>query len=138
MLAIYFVEEEARMLFINKLLARFEKQVSLEINLTPNIKLILSRDIRAKNKHKKYENSPFPFLVNMDCYSNTIGEYNSELLSFGLQTREKLDDHADNSSLVGNHVQLILIENLCGKGNTYLRKQYKRLMKYRESDISSY
>ena len=138
MLASYFVEEEARMLFITKLLARFERQVSLEINLTPCLKLILSRDSRDKNKHKRYYDSPFPFLVNMDCYSNTIGEYNSELLSFGLQTREKLDDHSNNSSLVGSHVQLILIENLCGKGNTYLRKQYKRLRHYRETDLPSY
>lgn len=138
MLAIYFVEEEARMLFINKLLARFERSSSLEISLNPSTKLILSRDTREKNLKRRFPDSPFPFLVNMDCYSNTIGEYNEELLQYGLHTREKLDDHINNSCQVGTHIQIILLENISCKGNQYLKKQYKRLKHYRKTDIPAY
>lgn len=99
----------------------------------------MSKTSRTLKNLRRFPNSPFPLLSNLESFSNTIGSINEELLSYGLQTRERLEDHPDNWSDVGTQVHLIYHTTLNSKGNRYLRRQYKRLNQYRnQRDWKSY
>jgi len=91
---------------------------------------------------RKYPQSPFPLLTNLERFSNTVGGWNTELQEFGIQSRLKEGDehllpgHEPN---VGIMVHLAYYGTLSSSGNRYLRHQYSRLESYRLAGrITSY
>jgi hypothetical protein len=56
------------------LLKKLEKYPSVKINVTNKTVIILTKDCRKVNNIKKYKNSPFPLLSNIEYFSNSIGE----------------------------------------------------------------
>lgn len=131
-------DKEARSSLMNKLLVKFERETSLKYNLSPTCSLILSKDERQVRKLRKYHESPLPLLSSISVFRSTIGSYNEDLLQYGLTSRLKVGDTPTASSL-GSQVYLIITDTLTFQGNSYLRKQYKRLNKYRTSgDYNSY
>lgn len=100
--------------------------------------LLLTREERKIKQHKRYFNSPFPLLSNLEFFSNTLGEWNKSLLTYGLKTRVKNDDPCEKTSL-GSHIYLSSYTTGNYKSNRYLKTQYKRLEKYRSTrNVKSY
>ena len=127
----YVSDVESRKGLIDLLVKKFEDRSYLKYELDNHKFLILSKDERKLNSLRRYPGSPFPLLRNLEGFSITTGEWNKELIEYGIQTREKLDDHESNGSLVGSHIYLVCYKTLNGKGNKYLKRQYKRLNHYR-------
>lgn len=103
--------------------------------------LILSIDDRNKSSSRRYPNSPFPLLSNIDCFIKTIGDWNSELSDYGLKTRRKLGDHLEPSTYtsIGSTIRLVHYSTSSGTGNKYLKSQYRRLSQLRsKGDIAGY
>lgn len=88
---------------------------------------------------KRYYNSPFPLLSNLEFFSNTIGQWNRTLLAYGIKTREKYGDNPDNHATTGSQIFLSSYSTGTYRGNKYLKNQYKRLRKYRlEGRVNAY
>lgn len=120
------------------MLLEFEEKREYKYALTNTQSILLLRDERSKSNLKRYYNSPFPFLSNLEYFSNSIGELNRDLAQFGIKTRLKSDDlPLPNKS--GFLIYLIYTETINSHCNRYLLKQYKRLTTYREQNqIHSY
>jgi hypothetical protein len=95
-LASYILDKEERLQFIKNIIAQFKTRESLKIPLENGSYLLMSKTSRTLKNLRRFPNSPFPLLSNLESFSNTIGSINEELLSYGLQTRERLEDHPDN------------------------------------------
>jgi len=135
----YFPDKEARLNLIKTLLTQFENSSFLKYPLPDNHFLILSKTERKLKSLRRYEESPFPLLSNMENFSNNVGRWNEELLAYGIKTREKLNDLSNNTSRVGSQIHLINYKTLNSKGNQYLKRQYKRLSVLRKSNrITAY
>ena len=135
----YIAEPEIRKLQVNQILLHYSKKSYIKYSLDDRAYLILSKVERKLNCLKRYKNSPFPLLSNLERFSQTIGSWNEELLQFGLKTREKLRDHAANEDLVGTKIYLSFYHTENSKCNAYLKRQYRRLEKYRSSkNITAY
>ena len=129
-------DRKVRQTLIPKLTAQFEKCSFLKYNLSSNIFLILSRDERKIRSLRRYKESPFPLLKNLEGFSIMLGEWNQELQQYNLQSREKLGDHSHNESLVGCQIYISCYDTISSKGNQYLRKQYRRLETYRQHSLT--
>lgn len=106
----------------------------LKYELDHNSYLILTTDERKLCNFRKYRNSPFPLLSNLELFSNTVGQWNQDLLSFGIKTREKYHDNPETKRLnLGTKIHLVLFQSPNQKGNKYLRTQYSRLEKLRRT-----
>lgn len=100
--------------------------------------ILLTKDCRKVENLKKYKNSPFPLLSNIEYFSNSIGEWNSELLQYGIKARHKDKDYKSEGQ-AGIRIHLIKYDTLNNKNNRYLIRQYQRLEKYREcNEIHNY
>jgi len=80
---------------------------------------------------RTYPNSPLPLLTNLEYFRHSCGEWNESLSPYQLKTRVKYDDPETNSSKSSIDLYVILSETINSKGNSYLRRQYKRLEQYR-------
>jgi hypothetical protein len=129
---------EERKSIIRQILIKF-KGSNIQYRLPNNQFLILTTNERIVNKLRRYPKSPFPLLINVENFSNNVGEFNKDLQEYGIKTREKLQDHPNNRESVGNNIYLVNYQTLNSKGNRYLRKQYHRLENYRKiSKTNSY
>jgi hypothetical protein len=112
---------DTRHRLINRLLLEFEAKGSLRYSLSPTHSLLLTKDERkCKGLLRKYENSPFPYLSNVEYFCTAPGDYNTTLLSYGIKARTKLGESPSN--LVGSQVHLVSSETLNYRCNQYLRK----------------
>jgi len=130
-LSLYYDQPDAVLHHVERILVSYSKESYLKYPLDDKAYLILSKDERKLNHLRRYSDSPFPLLSNVDRFRKTVGNWNAELLDFGLKTREKLHDHYENYERVGNRIHLAYYHTWNSKGNQYLLKQYKRLAKYR-------
>lgn len=135
----YIANPEERKLQVDQIILQYSRNSFIKYPLDAKAYLILSKDERNLLHKKRYSNSPFPLLSNMERFSKTIGSWNEELQLFGLKTREKLLDHSDNTDLVGNQIHLCYFHTHNNKANKYLKRQYRRLEKYRSQlSITNY
>jgi len=91
----------------------------------------LSKDERQVRKIRKYTASPFPLLSCLDVFRYSHGDWNLELQDYGLQVRAKYPEPV-NPTNYGSHIFLIHYDTVNLIGNRYLKRQYKRLTKYRD------
>lgn len=104
----------------------------LKYPLDDNSYLILSKSERKLRSLRKYRGSPFPLLANVELFSSSVGQFNQDLLSFGIKTREKFQDNPlTESTALGTHIFLVHYQSANGQGNHYLRRQYRRLETHR-------
>lgn len=123
---------------ILKLVKEIQHKPKALYRISEDYHLILIKDERQLNTYRRYNDSPFPLLTNIEYFKNSIGGWNKELKEFGLNNRAKLDEPC-TSSHTGNRIHLISKRTLNCKGNISLRKQYKRLQYYRSTkQISNY
>lgn len=135
----YHLSKEERTLQIEMIATQFSKKNFLKYPLDENAFLILSKNERKLKSLKRYEGSPLPLLSSLEEFSQTIGDYNEELLKYGIKTREKLHDNPNPLSEIGVNIHLAFYKTLNSRGNWYLIKQYKRLRKLRkQNSISCY
>lgn len=123
----YYPDPLTRRRVVKDIAHQFDMKPHVEYSLTNQVTLLLSKDERNLTKLRKYKDSPFPFLSNMELFSNSVGSWDEELQKYGIKSRSKtgLD--------VGNRIYLIKYSSVCGRGNRYLRNQYNRLHRYRET-----
>jgi len=135
----YHLSKEERTLQIEMITTQFSKKTFLKYPLDENAFLILSKNERKLKNLKRYEGSPLPLLSSLEEFSQTIGDYNDDLLKYGIKTREKLHDNLNPLSEIGINIHLAFYKTLNSRGNWYLIKQYKRLRKLRkQNSISCY
>lgn len=115
---------------LQEILTRFEETSTYTYPLDNHHSIILSRDERESGNLRRYKNSPFPLLQNIEQFCTSLGGWNSELLEYGIRTRAKGPELSTNHRS-GSQISLIHHSNLSSKGNWYLKLQYKRLSKYR-------
>ena len=129
---------EERSSLIKHLLTKFEKTNCIKYCLNDTSYLILSKDERQVRKIRRYHDSPLPLLSSLDVFKTSSGDWNNELAEFGIKARAKYGENPSNS-VVGSQIYLIHYDTVSLLGNKYLKRQYKRLTKYRsQRDIVSY
>lgn len=134
----YIPDSSIRKLKISQIAHQFSKESFLKYPLSDSSYLILTKDERKVKSLRRYNESPFPLLSNLECFRNTISNWNSELLKYGIKSRSKLHEPS-NSSSPSSQLYLVYYKTLNSRGNHYLKTQYKRLFHYRRTlNISSY
>jgi hypothetical protein len=116
---------------IKELLIQFESRSSVKYSLDGQTSLILLKDERRLNNLRRYEDSPFPLISNVEYFCTSSGDWNKELLEYGIKTRSKLND-LDSPSAVGSRIHLIRYDTVQSRGNRYLKRQYRRLAFFRD------
>jgi len=116
--------------FILSLLKQFESQNYLRHFLPDNTSIILHKDERQLNRLRRFEQSPFPLLSSIEYFSNSVGQWNTDLANYGIKTRTKLGDLPPTE--VGVRIHLIRHTSLSSKGNSFLKRQYSRLTNLRD------
>ena len=119
-------------------MTKFEKASSLKYLLSDQTYLILSKDERQVRKLRKYYSSPLPLLSGIEVFKTSTGEWNEELMNYGIKARAKYGE-SPNPSDIGSQIFVIYYDSINSLSNRYLKKQYKRLTKYRDQgDIALY
>jgi len=131
----YHLPKEERTLQIKKIVEQFTNRTFLKYDLDGKAFLILCKDERKIKHLRRYENAPFPLLSSLEDFSCYVGQWNEELLQYGIKTREKNDDKKNPPSPldIGIKIHLAYYKTLNSKGNNYLRKQYRNLEILRET-----
>jgi hypothetical protein len=109
------------------LIKKLDRGPQVKYTLPTKEVLILSKDQRSLGKIRKYHNSPFPLLSNIEYFSNSIGGWNTELRQYGIKARHKYGDNSEN--LPGIRIHLLKYNTLTSKGNNYLKRRYRTLEK---------
>lgn len=74
MLKTYIPEIKERKSLIKGIIKQFEKETIFKHILDVNTSLILIKDERKElTQLRKYKDSPFPYLSNLDCFNNSVG-----------------------------------------------------------------
>jgi hypothetical protein len=114
------------------LLKKLESSNFVRICLHDNSSLILLKDERKFKSLRRFDKSPFPLLTNIEYFSTSTGDWNSELKQFGIKARHKQNDpYSDSTS--GIRIHLVKYDTLNNQSNKYLKRQYTRLENYRKS-----
>lgn len=121
---------------IKELVTQFELEGSLRYPLDSQTSLIILKDERRLNNLKRYEASPYPLVSNVEYFSNSVGGWNEELLSYGIKTRSKPHD-LDQPSDLGSRIHLVKLDTINSRGNRYLKRQYRRLEYYRSHNLNN-
>ena len=64
---------EEQKLHLNTITTQFQNKAELKYSLDDRSFLVLSKDVRSLNRLRRYKNSPFPLLSNLEVYSNSLG-----------------------------------------------------------------
>lgn len=139
----YDIKVDERKLHIANITAQFCNNRSfLKYPLDTNTFLILTKDERKVKHLRRFKNSPFPLLSNLEKFVNTVGSWNLELEAFGIKTRLKINDPTPSELKdkdVGTQIHLVCYQTANSKGNHYLKRQYLRLKLLRkELKIQAY
>lgn len=119
-----------RLHLIKHLLKQFERCTTMRYFLSSQSSIILSKDERKLNKLRRFRNSPFPLLSNVEYFSSSVGEMNTELIKYGIKSRSKINDKNSNVD-PGIKIHVLYHDTINARGNRYLRRQYARLEHYR-------
>lgn len=131
---LYIKDAEERQLIIIDILKGFDKKTVYKYKLSDQSFLILTQDERKTSNLRRYTDSPFPLLMNLEEYSISLGDWNKEMLKHGLKCRAKLKDPGLISEAISTQIKLIYYNSPSSKGNHYLKRQYKRLARYRQTN----
>jgi hypothetical protein len=74
MLKSYGIKSTQRNERIKEIAFLFDNKSYLKYSLDSNLEVILTKDMRDLTKVRKYEDSPFPLLSNLEIFGNTLGE----------------------------------------------------------------
>jgi hypothetical protein len=89
---------------------QFKGKSQIHYKLNDKSYLTLTKDNRKETVSKRYPNSPFPYLSNVEKFRNTVGQWNSSLQEYKIKTRLKLGDEIGTSlnsnESIGTHVYL--------------------------------
>lgn len=89
--------------------------------------------------NKRYSNSPFPYISNLDKFRSSVGDFNEELEAYGIPAIKKFNETQPCYKDLGTHVYLAYYSTKVSRCNKYLKRQYTRLKHYRmTSDVASY
>lgn len=137
----YLSNSISRKTTIDEILLQYKQvEKSLIYHLGSEYSRILRKDERKPSWKKRFPDSPFPLLSSIQCYKNSVGSYNKELLKYGHKHRLKSGDYkwvAEETP--GTHIAVMSRSSLVQKSNRYLESQYRRLRKYRSTNrIASY
>jgi len=132
MLSQYFPEPSIRKAKLKEILTQLKGKTSLQYPLSETHSLILSKNERRLNRLRKYENSPFPLLSNLTFFSFSVGEYNTALQQYGIQSRNK-ESSTNQPSQLGTLMYVVEYQSINGRGNKYLRQSYRKLQTYRDT-----
>jgi hypothetical protein len=125
----YHPDSAERRRVLDEILEGFVKVNEYSHKLTETASLILSKDTRGEPKARRYPNTPFPLLSNLEYFCNTPGEWNDQLQHYGLKTRVKSGDTPQKTT---ERIYLYYNNTYNSRGNNYLKRQYKRLTHYRQ------
>lgn len=135
----YVPEIETRKTLVQHLVDEFHDRGFLKYQIDEKHFLILTREAKKIKSLKKYPGSPLPLLSNLESFSNSPGNWNEELLEFGIKTRGKPWDNPNWPSTPGTKIYLTSYKTINARGNQYLKRQYKRLKELRHyNKISLY
>ena len=127
-----------RQTLIKDLLNQFKTKSTLIYSLSDNTSIILLKDESKLNRLRRYVDSPFPYLSNIEFFSSSVGDWDSELKQYGIKTRNKGKIPCSLASL-GTQIYLIRHQSVLSQGNHYLKRQYRRLELYRtRGEITKY
>lgn len=126
MLKPYYPDYLDRKSKIDEIIKNFAGKKEFKITLTTDLSLILSKDERGITGLRRYENSPFPLLSNIELFSCSIGEWNTDLAQYGIKARYKFNDPLIQK-FSGSRIYLIRYHTPSSQGNRYLKRQYQRL-----------
>lgn len=130
-LKVYYPDKSELFMHIRHILLEFEAKGYCKYSLTGDESIILLKDNRKPPfKLRKFPDSPFPYLSNLEYFGIVAASWNEELLKYGIKTRSKSDDYPHCAG--GTRIHLIQNWSLNYRCNQYLRNQYKRLRYYRE------
>lgn len=133
----YILEAQARKILRQEILLQFEKHSFYSYRVSDQVTLILSKDSRTLKPHRKYKNSPFPFLTNVSYFSSSVGSWNEELREYGIKHRTKEGDPSPQA--VNTRIYLVKLDSISTRGNKYLKRQYKRLEDMRnQGQVTAY
>jgi len=119
---------------IKSLITKFQNSPYLKYHVEDEQYILFIKDSRKMSSQRRYNKSPFPLLQASEYFYNSIGGWDLELKQFGIRTRTK-EQTKKNPSPLGNKIYLVNYNSLSSTGNTYLRRQYKRLEKYRAEGL---
>ena len=118
---------------IRSLVTEFHLTGSLVYRITSTHSLILRQDERGELPKRKHKDSPFPYLVNVELFSNSIGGWNDELRQYGIRARAR---YLEPSTSSNSQIYLYDKTSITSRGNSYLRRQYNRLIHLRTDPIA--
>lgn len=114
---------------LKDILTQFGETSCLKYSLDNHTSLILTKDERSLNSKRRFKNSPFPLLTNIEYFSSSVGDWEQDLLDYGLRIRQK---HLTPESTLGIRIHLIKLDSINSRGNRYLKRQYNSLKRYRD------
>jgi hypothetical protein len=124
---------EDRRSLIKELINQFLAQNSLYHKLDSETSIILYKDERNLKNHRRYKGLPYPLLTNIEYFSTAAGSWNEELLLYGIKTRAKSQEPSLSPESCGIRIHLLKQNTVNSIGNLYLKRQYSRLIRIRNS-----
>lgn len=118
---------------IRQLVKELHLTGSLVYQITSTHSLILRQNERGELPKRKHKDSPFPYLVNIELFSNSIGGWNEDLRKYGIKARAR---HLEPSPTSNSQIYLYDVTSITSRGNSYLRRQYSRLTHLRTDPIA--
>lgn len=113
---------------LKDILTQFGETSCLKYSLDNHTSLILTKDERSLNSKRRFKNSPFPLLTNIEYFSSSVGDWDQDLLDYGIRSRRK---SPSTGSSLGVRIHLIKLDSINSRGNRYLKRQYRSLERYR-------
>lgn len=96
--------------------------------------LIFVKDERDLKNLKRYNESPFPLLSNLEWFCCAPGTWDQSLQDYGIKTRSKYRSDLPNTGSILIH--MIYSHTPSGRANRYLKRQYKLLELYRKTNMT--
>lgn len=126
----YYVNGIERSQKIKDIVTSYEGRSSLHYQINEHTSLILDKNERRINRLRKYRDSPFPYLSNIELFSITVGDYDTSLEEYGLKIRSKRVSLTEDP---GTIIYVLKYHTINGRGNQFLKRQYKKLESYRNT-----
>jgi hypothetical protein len=138
-LSLLYPDSSLRKCKIKEIVADFQNKKIMMYRLDGDSYVILTHEERNLPPYKRYINSPFPYISNLDKFRSSVGEFNEELENFGITTKTKYKDTLSANRECGTYIFLGRYSSKINRCNRYLKRQYTRLDKLRSAaQTSSY
>lgn len=129
----YYPARKERKELVSDIIQKYESKSSYIYPITSQTSLLLSKDERRIRRIRKYKQTPFPLLSNLEIFSSLAGDWDPELQKYQIQSRQKTKPSSTSNAGLGSHLYLVKIDTLNTRGNKFLRRQYERLTQLRNN-----